>query len=78
MRINFNPEGLRVPFVVSCCQFFISIILKIFDEIVLAFLPVESKTKILYVKINFTGNLFFGFGRYCGKVVPAPAVAHPF
>ena len=46
--------------------------------IVLAFLPGESKTNILYVDINFTGNLFFGFGRYCGNVVPEPAVSHPF
>ena len=28
--------------------------------------------------IHFIGNLFFGFGRYCGKVVPEPAVSHPF
>ena len=32
---------------------------------------------ILYVNLNFTGNLFFGFGRYYGKVVPEPAVSHP-
>ena len=30
----------------------------------LGFLPVESKKSILYVNINFTGNLFFGFARY--------------
>ena len=55
-----------------------AIILETFNEIVLAFLPGESKTNILYVDINFTGNLFFGFGRYCGNVVPEPAVSHPF
>ena len=49
-----------------------------FHEIVLALLPVESKTNLLYVNINFTGTLFFGFDRYCGKVVPEPAVSHPF
>ena len=54
-----------VSFVVSCCQFLKAIVLKTFNEIVLAFLPVERKTNILYVNINFTGNLFFGFGRYC-------------
>ena len=52
--------------------------LKTFNEIVLVFLPVERKTNVLYVNINLTGNLFFGFGRYCGKVVPEPAVSHPF
>ena len=64
--------------VVSCCQFLKTIILKTFNEIVLAFLPVESKTNMLYVNINFTENLFFGFGRYCGKVFPEPAVSQPF
>ena len=29
-----------------------------FDEIVSVFLPLESKTSILYVNISFTGNLF--------------------
>ena len=52
--------------------------MKTFEEIVLAFLPVESKTNIFYVDINFPGNLFVGFGRYCGKVVPEPTVYHPF
>ena len=52
--------------------------MKTFEEIVLAFLPVESKTNIFYVDINFPGNLFIGFGRYCGKVVPEPTVYHPF
>ena len=47
-------------------------------EIVWAFLPVESKTNILYVNIKFTGSLFFGFGRYCGKVDPEPAVSQSF
>ena len=37
--------------------------LKNFNEIVLDFLPVESKTNILYVNFNFTGNLPLGFGR---------------
>ena len=67
-----------VSFVVSCCQFLKAIILKTFNEIVLAFLPVERKTNILYVNINFTGNLFFGFGRHCGKLVPETTVSHPF
>ena len=44
----------------------------------IAFLPVESKTNILSVNIIFTENLFFGFHRYCGEVVPEPAVSHPF
>ena len=47
-------------------------------KIVLTFLLVESKTNILYVNINFTGNLFFEFGRYCGKVFPKPIVSNPF
>ena len=33
---------------------------------------------MLYVNINFTGNLFFGFGIYYGKVFPEPVVSHPF
>ena len=37
-------------------------------------MSVESETNILYVNINFTGNLLLGFGRYCGKVLPEPAV----
>ena len=41
-------------------------------------MPVESKTNLLYVNINFTGNLFFEFGRYCDKVVPEPAVSQLF
>ena len=48
-----------------------------FNEIALAFLPVEGDTNILHVNINFTGNLFFGFGRYCGKVFP-DTVSHIF
>ena len=53
-------------------------ILKTFNEIVLAFLSVKSKTNILDVNINFTGNLLLGFGRYSGKVLPEPAVFHLF
>ena len=41
-----------------------------------AFLSLESKTNMLYG--NFTGNLLLGFGRYCGKVLPEPAVFHIF
>ena len=48
------------------------------NGIVLPFLPVESKTNILYVNINFTTTLFSRFGRYCGKVVPEPTDSHPF
>ena len=46
--------------------------LKTFNEIVLDFLPVESKTNILYVNFNFTGNLPLGFGRYCVKYSQNP------
>ena len=42
------------------------------------FLPVESKTNILYININFTGNLCFGFGRYCDKVVQEPTDSQLF
>ena len=49
-----------------------------FNEIVLPFLPVESKTNILYVNINFIGTLFSRFSRYCGKVVAEPTDSHPF
>ena len=59
-------------------KFLKAIILKTFNEFVLAFFPVESKTNILYVNIHYTGNLFFGFRRYCGKVFLEPAVSHPF
>ena len=50
----------QVPSVAFCCQFLKSIILKAYNEIVLDFLLVESKTNIFYVNINFTGNFFFG------------------
>ena len=49
-------------------------ILKTFNEIVLAFLPVESKINVLYVNINFTGNLLLEFRRYWGKVLPEATV----
>ena len=52
-----------------CFQFLKAIILKTFNEIGLTFLSVESKANILYVNMNFSGNLLFGFSRYCGKVV---------
>ena len=65
-----------MPFVVSCCQFLKAIISKTFNEIVLPFLPVESKANILHVNINFTGNLFLVFGRCCGEVVAEPTDSH--
>ena len=34
--------------------------------------------QILYVNLNFTGNLLLGFGRYGGKVLPEPPVFHLF
>ena len=54
-----SAEGLRVPFIISCCEFLKSVILKTFNEIVLAFLSVKRKTNILYVNINFTVNFTF-------------------
>ena len=66
---------------ITYCSLLLSVfksLLKTFNEIVLVFLPVESKANILYVNINFNGNLFFGFGIYCGKVVPEPAFSRPF
>ena len=33
---------------------------------------------MLSININFTGNLCFGFGRYCDKVVQEPADSHHF
>ena len=39
---------------------------------VLAFSLVESKTNILFVNINFIGNLLLEFSKYCGKVLPEP------
>ena len=42
------------------------------------FLPVETKANMLYVNINFPGNLFYGFVRYCGKVVSTPTDSLPF
>ena len=62
----------------SCCKLYKSIILKTFYGIVLSFLPVESKRNIFYVNMHFTENLFFGFGRYCGKVFPEAAALHVF
>ena len=52
--------------------------MKTFNEIVLTFLPVESKRNILYVNINFIVYLFFRFGWCWGKVVPEPAISYPF
>ena len=49
-----------------------------FKEITLAYFLVESKKNILYVNINFTGNLYFVFSRYCGNVVPERALSHSF
>ena len=57
-------------------KFLKSVILKTFNEIVLAFLSVESKTNILYVNIKFTGKLLLGFGRCCGKVFQEATVFH--
>ena len=65
-------------FVISCCKFLKFIILKTFNEVVLAFLSVESKTNKVYVIMNFTGNLILGFGRHCGKVFPETAVFYLF
>ena len=78
ISIWVSPLGYcpRVPLVVSCCKFLKFIILKTFNETVLAFLSVESKTNIFYVSISFTGNLLLEFGRYCGKAVPEPTVFH--
>ena len=56
------------------CLYISMAILRFFSEIILAFLSVESKTKLLYVNTNFTGNLLSGFGRYCSKILPEPAV----
>ena len=78
LKISCVFYGLRVPFVVSWCKFLKFIISKIFHEIVLAFLSVESKTNILYVNMNFTGNLLLAFGRYCSKVLPEPSAFHLF
>ena len=39
---------------------------------------VKSITNILYVNRNFTGNIFFGYGRNCGEVGQEPAVCHLF
>ena len=78
--LNF-PKSLKkyrkilnagVRFAVSCCQLLETVI---FNETILALLPVESKANILYVNIYiyFTVNLIFGFGIYCGQVLPEPA-----
>ena len=52
--------------------------MKTFNEIVLGFLSVESKANILYVNLNFIGNLLLGFGRYSDEVLPELAVFHLF
>ena len=75
---QFWKFPVKVPFLVSCCKCLKSVILKTFNEIVLAFLSVESRTNTLYININFTGNLLLGFGRYCSKVLPEAAVIHLF
>ena len=38
----------------------------------------ESKTNIVYVNINLTGNLLLGFRKYCGKALPEAADFHLF
>ena len=62
----------------SCFQFLKAIILKTFDEIVLAFLLVESKTNVLYVNINYTRNYFLYSVDTVGKVFWESAVFHLF
>ena len=42
------------------------------------FLSIESKTNILYVNMNFTGNLLLEFGRYCDKLYLESTVFHSF
>ena len=41
-------------------------------------IEVEGKTNILYINIDFTGNLLLGFGRCCGKVLPEITVFYFF
>ena len=55
---------LRVLFAVCCCTFLKSIFSQTLNEIVSTFLSIESKTSILYVNMDFTGNLFLRFGRF--------------
>ena len=57
---------------------FRSLVLKTFNGIVLAFLLVKSKTNILYVNKKFAVRSILGFGRYCGKVLPQPALLFTF
>ena len=57
---------------------FRSLVLKTFNGIVLAFLSVKSKTNILYVNKKFAVRSILGFGRYCGKVLPQPALIFTF
>ena len=57
---------------------FRSLVLKTFNGIVLAFLLVKSKTNILYVNKKFAVRSILGFGRYCGKVLPQPALFFTF
>ena len=78
LLLSLKGEGFRVPFVVSWYKFLNSVILKTLNEIVLNFLSGESKTNVLYVNINFTGNVHLGFSRYCDKVLQEPAVFHLF
>ena len=77
-QLSARILALGVPFVVSCCKFLKYVILKTFNEIVLAFSSVESKTNILYVNINFTGNLLLGFGRYLRYSTPRTRCFHLF
>ena len=70
--------GPRVPFVVSCCTFLKSIFLQTLNKIISTLLSMESKTTILYVNMNFTGNLFLGFSRYCDKLYLESTVFHLF
>ena len=76
--LKVNWIKIRVPFAVSCCTFLKSVFLQTLNEIVSTSLSIESKTDILYVNMNFTGNLFLGFGRYCDKLYPESAVFHLF
>ena len=55
-----------------------SVSLKTFNDTMLAFLSVESKTNILYANKNFAGNIVFGFGRKCGKVFANYSLFHVF
>ena len=61
ITIYFKTNSLSETELALRFQSIFCSILKTCNEIFLAFLPVETMTNILYLNINFAGNILLGF-----------------